>query len=356
MQSLNERLERRGASIQNLEDEIASLKESSTAQQIALQEKIGTLQREIEEVHSEHSSLLILNDVLRKTAAREGAERDAAKEELIDAQRRLSQALVEFERTEKELAHLSATDTIVAENRELKTQLNGARIEREQARLIGETLSRLHAKESFRAKEAEEKIAPLHEENEKLKRELLIFQREAENVSNQLEQMRGERERHRLAMQKLEEVQTDRNYLKERLEKAELELMRGGASPVNAEELAHLREKIASLSQIDALHRQLKSQFDEKNKVLHETRAQLFRADTQLQSLLIEKEQKELQHNPISEEIRRELSAMEEEIGRLEQENGELEDLVSTLTENPSESPPRRKKKVKTNPDQELLF
>ena len=356
VQSLSERLEASGSSIRNLEEEFVSLREASTAERIASQEKIGALQKEIEEVQAEQSSLLILNEVLRKGAAREGAEAAAAKEGCLDAERRLVQLRFELEGVHKVLERLSNADALAVENREMMAQINALRIDKEQARLIGETLSRLHVKESLKAKDAEEKIAQISEENERVKREFSLVKIESETLSSHLEQISEERERHRLALQKFEEIQTERNYLKERMEKAELELQQRSEHPIHPEEWIHLQEKVASLSEIEPLYKQLRAQFEEKNEILHQTRAELFRADTQLQALGMEKEQKELLANPINEEMRRELSSLEEELSYLEQENEELEDLVSSLTESSIDSPPRRKKKLKTDPDQELLF
>jgi DNA repair exonuclease SbcCD ATPase subunit len=356
VQSLSAKLEASGASIRNLEDEFASLREASTAERIVLQEKIGTLQKEIEEIQSEQSSLLILNEVLRKTAARECLERDEAKESLVDAERCLAQRFLELEGIQKELAHLTDSNALVLENREVRGEINAARVDREQARLISETLSRLHAKECLKAKEGEARIAFLEEENGKLKKDFSFLQVEAETLTGHLEEIGRERERQQLALQQFEAIQTDRNYLKERVEKAEVELEQRRENPVHPEELLYLQEKVASLSEIEALYKQLRTQFEEKNSILHKTRVQLFRADTELETLKMEKEQRELLINPIPEEMRREFSALEEELDSLEKENEELEDLVSTLTENPIDSPSRRKKKVKMDPDQKFLF
>jgi len=58
-----------------------------------------------------------------------------------------------------------------------------------------------------------------------------------------------------------------------------------------SEMLVLAQEKIQTLSQVEPLYIQLKKQFAEKNEILQQTRADLFKADTELQALKLEKEQ-----------------------------------------------------------------
>ena len=74
LESLNQQMETRSASLANLEEDLVKVQETTQAQQIAFQEKISTLQKELEELQSDHSSILILNEVLRKTTARHSQE------------------------------------------------------------------------------------------------------------------------------------------------------------------------------------------------------------------------------------------------------------------------------------------
>ena len=107
-----------------------------------------------------------------------------------------------------------------------------------------------------------------------------------------------------------------------------------------------------SLAQIEPLFKQLKNQFDEKNKVLHQTRSELFKADTELKTMQIEKDQSALL-------LPEEIFELDEEIVRLEEENQELQDLVSVLSGQQIDSDAaKRKKKVKkaSPPDEQLLF
>ena len=136
--------------------------------------------------------------------------------------------------------------------------------------------------------------------------------------------------------------------------------IRSGESPSLQEgvlpELEHLRQKVAELVKIEPLYKQLKGQFEEKNEVLHQTRASLFRADIALQALQMEKEQRELFQDPLTSAMAGEMVVMEEALSQLEGENQELENLVTFLSENSLDDAARRKKKVKMHSEQSLLF
>lgn len=397
IQSMISQLDARSSSLKNLEEDLSLQREQATAQQIASQEKCATLQKELEELQSDHSSILILNEVLRKTAARHKEEIESHLEEA--AGMRASYAILssDLEGRKKELARLSNSEAMIEENRQLTKELNAARVQKEQTHLINETLARLHAKESLKAKEAAEQIHPIIEEKRKALEKLAVAEQTIEMLSKRLEQMAEERETARAALLQQANIQTERNFLQERLQAAEREIahlkqkaldplllkemddLRAQAIQAKnlvqelrqetekkqplleqiekershfKEQLSYSQEKLQSLIQIEVLFKQLKKQFEEKNQILHETRCDLFKADTELQTLRMEK--KELQSEPISKEFLKELSFLEDEAARLEEENQLLQDLVSHLQ---TEDAARRKKKVKTNSeDVPLLF
>jgi len=87
-------------------------------------------------------------------------------------------------------------------------------------------------------------------------------------------------------------------------------------------------------SQTELLYNQLRKQFEEKNHILHQTRQELFRKETELEALKIAEEQQ----TP-------DFPQLHEELERLSEENKHLETLVSSLSQPP---PPSRKKKAKS--------
>lgn len=453
IQSLTAEIEAVAGTVKNLEEELSRSEEESALLQEALQEKAAAAQKELEELEAEHSSILILNEVLRKTAARQTEEKDSLAEIAMDQERRMAQLKLETSSLEKELGRLRASDALAIENRGLQKELNAARIEREQTHLINETLARLHAKEHQKVREAQEEIFKAQEEARLSKDELSFAKSEVEMLTAHMERVASEREQVRMALEEAKEVQIERNFLRERLESAEREVavlretqpqekdwaakeselaqrialfeqakvdkkaqlqaeksafmqqiaaleqakadqvaqiqaeraalvqrialleqakaesdaqgqrmseleVQKEAAKAEAEK-AHLREQIGflqekmqSLAQIEPLFKQLKNQFDEKNKVLHQTRSDLFKADTELKTLHIEKEQS-------AQFIPEEIIQLDEELVRLEEENQELQDLVSVLSGQQIDSDAaKRKKKVKKAPppEEQLLF
>jgi len=382
LESLHSQMDTRKAALENLEEELAKVQETGQEQQMAFQEKVSTLQKELEEMQTEHSSILMLNEVLRKTTARHVKETDSIATALHDMRRQRELLQSDYEACDRELARLKNSDALVLQNADLLKELNQARIDKEQTHLINETLARLHLKEALKAKEADKEAADLQEQlsaahkevrriAEPLAEELGLARHQAQSFQFEFEKANEEANRARTQLLKLNEIQTERNFLRERLEAAlnEISLLQAKhpvvvrepeviiqTDPQVVEQLKFAHEKMLHLSQIEPLFKQLKKQFDEKNQILHETRSVYFKADTELQRLKIEKAALEL--NPVPKEVERELENLGEQILALEEENQELQELICILTDTPSDAA-KRKKKLKTpraSPEQELLF
>ncbi len=376
IESLQSQMETRDATVQNLEEELVKTREMTQEQQIAFQEKISLLQKELEEIQSDHSSILILNEVLRKTSARATQENEALHASLLDVRRQKEILKAEFEECRHDIERLSNADSMARQNAELLKELNSARYEREQTHLINETLARLYARESLKAKDSDQEAASLADQLTATRKEVgrlialsdqfTTSQKDLERLSNELaeknavlqeqgaltEQLHAARkiaENTALAL----EIQVRKRA---ELEKELQELMnRPKVDPEVVENLAFAQKKMMHLSQIEPLFKQLKKQFDEKTNILHQTRVDLFRTDTELQQLKIERSALDLQ--PVPKEVENELKILTEEILILEEENRELQEIVTLLTENPQDAA-KRKKKLKTlsNLDQEFLF
>lgn len=380
IESLQSQMETRSAALENLEEEVAKMQQAAQEQQIAFQEKVTSLQKELEELQTEYSSILILNEVLRKTTARHIAENESLTHVIRDAEVRFELIRADYEASEKELKRLKETDPIVLQNAQLIKELNQARYEKEQTHLINETLARLHLKEALKAKEADQEAADLEEQlaaarkeveriAKPLEEDLKIAREKIDSLHFEYEKTSQEASRARDHLLKLTEIQTERNFLKERLQAALDELaVAKTVSPVEKErvievipeavqeELKVAKGKIIHLSQIESLFKQLKMQFEEKNQILHEARTQLFKTDTELQKLKIEKAALEL--TPLPKEVEEELQQQTVQISDLEEENQELQELITILSD-PSSDAAKRKKKVKMEraiPEQELLF
>jgi len=338
--SLNQQLDTKDQTIQNLEEELDRLKEEHSKEQIAFSEKQGALSQQIEELQSEFSSIVMLNEVLRKTTARVSEEKEVVADAALQSGRKISQLLQEMDVVQKELHRLSNESTLGIQNGELIKEINEVRYKEHQTHQINETLARLHAKESQKARELEGKLQETVEQ-------LSFAKRDAAMNSSQVEQLMAQMQNLQSAQQAVEQLQTERNFFRERVQAVETELslktkkLEEVAKPhidallpekeLMQAQIQLLREQLATHVQIEPLYRQLKTQFEEKNQVLHQTRAQLFQTDAQLQTLKIEMEQKTLEVDPLPPAIRNELSSIEEENKVLQDENLLLQDLVTSL-------------------------
>lgn len=410
LQSLQTQVETRTLSLHNLEEELTRLQEVSTQEQVRFEGKLSSLQKELEEIQSHHSSLSILNEVLRKNTARVTGEKEDLELLCTDLQKRLGFMQLEVQEKEEECKRLVQKEALASENKWLLKELNGARFEREQTHLINETLARMHAKESLKAKEGREQICQLLEEKAEIQKQLSFSKEEIQRLESHLQQLFEEVNQSRDLAMKQEHLQAEKILLQERLgkaqeqiafleeklaephkdpvgearleqllvEKAQLmeELKKAQEEPVSigidlemqqrleevmqeraqlADQLKHAQEQVHQLAQVEPLYKQLRKQFDEKNGVLHQTRSQLFKLDTELQTLRIEKEQMADCAQPMVQELQEELEKLAHQISDVEEENLHLQELISHLNEQiaPLE---KRKRKEKAGVDQELLF
>lgn len=273
-----ERKKAADAAIENLELELRGLQESSSIERVRSEEQREALVRNVEEAEKEIDALLILNDVLRKAAARRLDEERRSKEEILFLEAKALQLQEEKRELELERERLLGEEGLARLEAERREELNQVRAEQYQTQLINETLAKLHAKEAGRA-------ATLARE--------------------------------------LEEKKT-----------------------VDVEEVQTLRDAVARLMRTEALYHQLREQFEEKSEVLHKTRQELFVAQTKLEASALEKEQEE----PRFIEMERGWDALEEE-------NKQLQELVTFLSGQQAEVRPLRKKKPKAiHEEQTPLF
>ncbi len=356
-------LERNEKTILFLEDDLRQQKELAVKESAAALEKLANLRLQLEELESQVFTLQVLNDVLRKTAAKSIQEKEEAVAQARTFDRREGQLLEEIDSLQTELNRLGNDSVLVQQNKQLFDELNESRVCEAEMHLIHETLVRLHAKENQKAREFEVKFFEMAEQTEKISLEKV-------NAENSLESMRAERDLlvesvrimedqvQQASIQKvnddraLEDAQVERNELHEEIER----LRQKPAFPTEDKEILmaqlHVHQtRLEQYRQVDLLYRQLKAQFEEKNEILHQTRAQLFHADTELQTIKQKLQEKDLESNPMSKEVYLEIDEMEEENSILQQENQDLQDLVSHLMQRDDSLLSVKKKRKKS-----LLF
>jgi hypothetical protein len=337
--TLEGRLGIREQTIRDLEAEAVKFQGELAQSQLETSEKLAELRLCLDESEQELSSIQILNEVLRKNMAQVGLEKEVLAETHLQTSRKMGQLLQEIDLLQKELHRLSSESRLAEQNRHLFKELNEVRVKEAEVHLAHETALRLYAQEKRRAEEGQGRVD--------------LAERQIEQMAQELEALQKIRSR-------LEEVQTERNFLRERLTRAEEEWAQKKEGPAvslesvertpvvsrEAEEghllqqIQELREQLALLSKTEPLYRQLKGQFEEKNQVLHETRVLLFRSDTELQRLRKEAEEKALHWDPVPEALQHEMESVAIENQSLEEENRELQELVTCLM---NESPVKKK-------------
>jgi hypothetical protein len=325
--------------LRNLEEEIEKSKETALQENLSLQEKLTSLQKEFEETVAELDSVQVLSNVLRKASAKQSLVEETLfqkDQELFALQQELAKLKEAMAPDEEQIASL-------------RKELNSARLQREQTHLVNETLARLVSIQSKKAERVDAK-------EEELQKALADFaQLNAENleITDQKERLEE------LTMHLEGELRACAHFRGQVEERGQM--------------IEHLEERLKSLSHVQALYLQLKSQFDDKNEVLHQTRVELFRTDT---ALMGAQREQELQSSApaFSEQLlAQDLNVLEKENTALEEENGALTELVTQLVHEraqmsfiPDEAPrklpvpkktvKKKAKKKKSGPDQRLLF
>ena len=340
-ESIFNQVDTKSKSILNLEEEILKSSEEMKKKQLALQDKNESLQKQLDEIVLEQSSIVVLNDVLRRKTADQILIAERLEESLLEERVRLDYEKKEKAEIEAEVARLKNESSIDRENKKLIDEINAIRLEKEQTHTINETLARLHAKESIRAQEAIDRL-------ELYKKEQAVAENiEIASLKKALEQKTDEQIQAEFKKEDLKrEIASEEiALLKETLSKKENEFNALLAQKESLEEalktksyidsisdqpsVDRLEKKVKELAGIEAKYKQLKSQFEEKNETLGKARQELFQVDTALQTL-----QKEaaLDDRVEGREVFVQFSNLEETISRLEEENKELQDLVSLLS------------------------
>ncbi|HSX12866.1 MAG TPA: hypothetical protein VLE96_00375 [Chlamydiales bacterium] len=314
IRSLFSKIDTKNAFAKDLEDEFTKTRCEITNVQIHAQEKIDSLQKQLDEIHSEQSSLLVLNEVLRKTTATHMNRKETLTDELYQLQNRLQNEI-----TEKETLKAKLVNTDLSAHHLLVEELDAVRREHEQTHTLKETLERLHNYEQQRAHVACLQLNAVEDEKNQLHQKVAHFERElsqVEELKAELAQTQSKFEALKTEKEKVQETlatfDEDRNSLKIKLAEAEAKL-------------SQKEEKQSS--NIELLYKQLRTQFEEKNATLHQARSELFKVDNAYQALQIEMSQIDI---GIPRDVVLEL---QNEISSLQEENQDLQNIITRLSE-----------------------
>lgn len=352
VRSVFSQLETKNSFATTLEEECHKTRLEITELQVKAQEKIDLLQKQLEEIQAEQSSLLMLNEVLRKTTANHMQKKDSLTEELYQLQSRLA-----VELSEKEALKSMLSTTESEQKQLLLEELNAVKQEKEQTHTLKETLERLHNYEQQRAHTAYAQISMIELEKTELSQKMILMESELEQA-----RLNVELEKERLATivseknetilnleNKLEQTfvqfkeqlsasESEKSELLAQKEKEtiiplerELTILRTQLEDQRAEK-AQLEKTIDALKQekptnTELLYKQLREQFEEKNAILHQTRSELFKIDNAYQALQIEVTQIDM---GVPSQV---ILELEKELNSLQVENQDLQTIITTLSE-----------------------
>ncbi len=305
--------------ISNMEDELTLQRDEANRERACLLEKLQEIRQTLEETQAESSSLQVLNEVLRQASAKSANENEARGREVIQSQRRIGDLFEEIDALQKELHRIGTESVLVEQNRQLFKELNAARVLSAQTQLSSETSSRTAAEKTARC--------------EALESELSAARVELEMAENHVEKLMEQIHLSGNGAQEIERLSEERNFLSTRLALLQEELEVKRSEPLGSTAVAPQSPvpEAKSPSHIEQLYNQLRVQFEEKGNLLHQVRAELFRADTELQTLRREGEQKGLEAELVVPAVQQVLDALEEERQGLVKDNSLLEELVSHL-------------------------
>ncbi len=203
-------------------------------------------------------------------------------------------------------------------NQKLQAHLEQVLLERDQEKVIQQNLQKTIFEKQDQLLEEEKKNQELQAHLEQVllgrDQEKVIQQNLQKTIFEKQDQLLEEEKKNQELQAHLEQVLLERDQ--EAFQRKEDTVL-----------LKSLRDQVERLHQIEFLYKQLKDQFEEKKRVLHEVRSELFYVDTKNQAIEIEQD--------LSEEFSlvpsMDMISLMDQISLLEKENQELEALVSSL-------------------------
>jgi DNA repair exonuclease SbcCD ATPase subunit len=290
--------------ISKIQEELKKEEDFHQRQHKNFKYEIERVNLQIEEKKTEISSFKNLVENLRKTIQ----EKEQEQKELIyrvKEEANISSFLrQEIEDMKQHILNIEDQDLLVKRNESLLNELNLSQVEKEQIYSVNQSLTESLSKEINIRKEEEKQKSFLLEKIEALEERILYLQNES----------------HCLKQELLDEKDKSNDFsLSQNIEDKKL--------------LHHYEKKYLELKKHESLYDQLRTQFNDKNKVLAETRKELFHVTEQLEAIGREKEMKGLDETLIDRALYRQLGVFEEEIASIEEENEHLQEIVSCLNQ-----------------------
>lgn len=256
------------------------------------------LNLQLEEKISESNSLKELAQNLRELIKENEKEKEKILSSIKEKDKYLLSLRQEIEDMKEQILTLEDQDALQLRNKELLDELNNCRVEKEQGLSINQSLAKMVSDETELRRQKEEEL------------------------KNVLEHLSA-------SERTIASLYNDINLLKK-----ELSIPQNLSSQMKEEDkqlLAKYEKKIMELKKIESFYRELKTQFEDKKRVLDETRKELFLTREKMEEYKKEQELQLLDENSQLVQIEKKMGSYAEEIVRIEDENFQLQELVTAL-------------------------
>lgn len=291
--------------IEALNEELEKEKDFHSRQEKSLRSELEEYYWKAEDNKKEILSMQSLVNTLRKNVDEQKENRELLLFEIEKNEKKICSLLREKDEIEKEIISLNDSKQLKENNKRLLEELNKSRIEKQQTHYINEALAK--------------HISNKPSSDNGLQEKLNILKDKYKNAVNKINELNKNIET--LSKNKDEKIKVS----------SSLEQFKNLSDKEKLETLKNYQMKVKSLQNIESLHKQLRSQFEEKNISLNKTRSQVFKLQEEL--LAIKNHNKNSRFNVSEQEVvlSKKLSEAEEELNILQKENKQLQDLISSL-------------------------
>ena len=303
--------------VQNLEDieklkaELQKEEDFHKRQHKNFKYEIDSINLQIEEKKQEINSYKGLVENLRNTISEADRNKTALMEKVKEKEKILNAYRQEIEDLKSHITSISDQEQLYQKNKNLLDQLNKVRTEKEQNHCINQSLVKMLSKETDLRKIKEQEIQDILKKESTSHSKVNVLEEENKKLQNSIE----------LLKQKLEK-EADKKALK----------VNPKAILNDNSLISKYEKKFQELRKIESLYNQLRMQFEEKKQVLSDTRKELFMTQEKLFSHEREKQLEALDEPEAIKELNDQIANFEKEITKLEEENIELQALVTQLS------------------------
>lgn len=293
--------------IEKLEEELKKEEDFHLRQHKNFKYEIDRVNLQLEEKKNEINSFKQLVQNLRETIKENEKQKIIFIDQFKEKDKSATGLRQEIEDLKEHILSLGNLEELYQRNQKLLNDLNQARVDKEQSHAINQSLSKMVSKEIEEKREKDEQNHSLIERATIAENKILFLQEEIALLNQKIKKYQGE-----VSSSKKEDL-----FFSKQIEEKKI--------------LDQYEKKYQELIKIESLYKQLKNQFEEKKKVLSDARKELFLTKEELEKIKKEKELRELDETKEVKELYCQIGKFEEELKRLEEENINLQEIISKL-------------------------